>query len=82
VEGAGSRHLARARQALRAKIQFLLAPLVNRCATAPELARQHRQLPAVIEEGDPPSAETGSWAARRAPGGRPRPAATTDRGGT
>jgi hypothetical protein len=38
VEGAGNRHIARARQALRANIQLLLAQLVNRYATAPELA--------------------------------------------
>jgi DNA-binding FadR family transcriptional regulator len=41
----------------RPEIQLLLARLVNRHATAPELA-QHRQLLAVVEEGDPPSAET------------------------
>jgi DNA-binding FadR family transcriptional regulator len=58
VEGTGNRHLARAYEALRAEIQLLLAQLVNRYATAGELARQHRQLLAVIEQGDPPSAET------------------------
>ena len=40
MEGTGSRHLARPRQALRVKIQLLLAPLVNRYATTPELARR------------------------------------------
>jgi hypothetical protein len=35
VEGTSNRHLARAHQALRAKIQLLLAQLVNRYATAP-----------------------------------------------
>jgi hypothetical protein len=81
VEGAGSRHLARARQALHAKIQLLLAPLVNRYATTPDLARRHRQLLAVTEEDDPAQGRNravGSLASA----GRPRPAATTDRGGT
>ena len=58
VEGTGNRHLARAYEALRAEIQLLFTQLVNRYATVPELAPQHRQLLTVIEEGAPPIAES------------------------
>ena len=57
VAGTGNQRLARAHQALRAEIQLLLTQLVNRYATVSQLARQHRELLAVIEAGDPAVAE-------------------------
>lgn len=57
VEGAGNRRLARAHESLRAEVRLLLAQLVNRYASVRELAKEHRDLLAAIEAGDPEQAE-------------------------
>ena len=57
VAAAGNHRLTRAHQALRTEIQLLLSQLVNRYASVAALARQHRELLAVIEAGDPARAE-------------------------
>jgi DNA-binding GntR family transcriptional regulator len=57
VDGAGNRRLARAHESLRAEIRLLLAQLVNRYASVRQLAKEHRDLLAAIEAGDPDEAE-------------------------
>ncbi|HKA67944.1 MAG TPA: GntR family transcriptional regulator [Actinomycetes bacterium] len=57
VEGAGNDRLARVHESLRAEIRLLLAQLVNRYASVRELAKEHRDLLAAIENGDPVAAE-------------------------
>lgn len=57
VDGAGNRRLARAHEELRAEIRLLLAQLVNRYASARELAKQHTELLEAIESGNPSKAE-------------------------
>ncbi|MBV8723442.1 MAG: FCD domain-containing protein, partial [Candidatus Eremiobacteraeota bacterium] len=51
VEGTDNQHLARAYEALHSEIQLLLAQLVNRYATASDLAEQHSQLLDSIRRG-------------------------------
>jgi len=57
VEAAGNWRLSRAHESLQAEIRLLLAQLVNRYASVRELAKEHRDLLAAIEGGDPAVAE-------------------------
>jgi DNA-binding GntR family transcriptional regulator len=57
VAGTGNQRLIWAHQALRTELQLLLAQLVNRYATVSGLARQHQDLLALIDAGDPARAE-------------------------